>query len=85
METTCEMPEMSVPRIAITRYQKILLMEEILHQLMWRIYHYLQGFTSINRISSINSITSIQYYVLNWDGSGHDEDGHVWSKLSPTR
>ena len=35
----------------------ILLMEEILHQLIWRIYHYLQGFTYLRwcRISSSNS------------------------------
>jgi len=37
-------------------------MEEILHQLKWRIYHYLQGFVHVKwcRISSINSIMEIQ-------------------------
>ena len=41
----------------------ILLMEEILHQLIWRIYHYLQGFTYLRwcRISSINSIISLSF------------------------
>ena len=35
----------------------LLLMEEILHQLIWRNYHYLQGFIHLSwcRISSINS------------------------------
>ena len=39
----------------------ILFMEEILHQLKWRIYHYLQGFVHVKwcRISSINSISTI--------------------------
>ena len=38
---------------------RILLMEEIPHQLIWRNYHYLQGFIHLRwcRISSINSIT----------------------------
>ena len=37
----------------------ILLMEEILHQLIWRIYHYLQGVIHLMwcRIPSINSIS----------------------------
>ena len=44
----------------------LLLMEEILHQLIWRSYHYLQGFgfTYLRwcRISSINSIKADPYW-----------------------
>ena len=38
----------------------ILLMEEILHQLIWQISHHFQGFIDVGwcRISSINSITT---------------------------
>ena len=50
-----------MPRKVTLQHDQIvplLLMAEILHQLIWRIYHYLQGFKHPRwcRISSINSI-----------------------------
>ena len=47
----------------------ILLMEEILHQLIWRIYHYFSGFVHLKwcRISSINSmmmVTMMDFFIL---------------------
>ena len=47
---------------------KVLLMEEILHQLIWRNYHYLQGFIHLRwcRISSINSRSSWLFLSVSW-------------------
>ena len=44
----------------------ILLMEEILHQLIWQISHYLQGFIHSRwcRISSINSMGNMELYGI---------------------
>ena len=43
-------------------------MEEILHQLIWRIYHYLQGVIHLRwcRISSINSIKDPTHFSFPW-------------------
>ena len=48
------------------RIFKIRLMEESLHQLKWRIYHYLQGFVHVKwcRISSINNMVMFVYFPI---------------------
>ena len=53
-------PSQKASRIPTIRFQVLLLMEEILHQLIWRNYHYLQGFIHLRwcRISSINRMVS---------------------------
>ena len=45
---------------------EILLMEDILHQLIWKNFHYLQGFIHVRccRISSINSMLKLLLLVL---------------------
>ena len=62
-------PSQKASRIPTIRFQVLLLMEEILHQLIWRNYHYLQGFIHLRwcRISSINRMLvlgSVSHLVL---------------------
>ena len=41
-------------------------MEEILHQLIWRIYHYLQGFMYLRWLFGISSINSMFFSFFSW-------------------
>ena len=54
-------------------------MEEILHQLIWRIYHYLQGFTYLRwcRISSINSVIAFSLNLGFWEEESSCETSSI--------
>ena len=59
----------SMAQNKLSTTKMVRLMEEILHQLIWRIHHYFQGFIHPRwcRISSINSIASLFF----WEGRSH--------------
>ena len=52
-----------------TGFFEILLMEEILHQLIWRNYHYLQGFIHLRWLFGISSINrmSVARWIMFYD------------------
>ena len=60
---------------SLVGYLNLLLMEKIVHQLIWRIYHCLQGFMHLRwcRMFSINSISLVVptrfKLIASWDGS----------------